>query len=211
LGEGGDPIDLVTDLLQPANPSILSHDLTTYVRLDLKYFSNIHSLYTVVRNTMKMHGALIIEAFKIFPDMIAEDHEVTFGGDFNLKTQFGTDQNVNHTMLVVGARLTGLETDDMGGMEFLVQNSCKNKPFLIIGYDLLRSMGVKKLYAIENGLKNMLECGSPSKTLQFEDSDNSRDRRWGLSNEPLGSKKQEEELPSYWMKIDPKKIAYILT
>jgi hypothetical protein len=244
LGEGGDPIDLLTDLLQPANPSIHPRNITRSVCIEVEYFPNIEAMYTMVTTTIQKYGALIIEAFKIFPDMIAADHEVTFGGDFNLKTQFGTDQNINYTMLVVGARLTGLETDVMGGMEFLVQTSWKNKPFLIIGYDLLRSMGVTELYAIQNGLSFLahppgegvdggtitLECGSPRKTLQFEDNDNSgievpaedffKNRRWGISNEPRGSKKDEEEsvvnapvdeIPSYWMQFDPKTISYILT
>jgi hypothetical protein len=132
---------------------------------------------------MKEYGALIIEVFKIFPEMM-NGKDIKFGGDFKRKGECGTDQNINHTMLVVGVSLTGLDTDDsMQGMEFPVQNSWEHKPFLMIGYDLLRSMGVQELLAIESGLMYqadpykvdggtiMLKCRSLRK--QFEVNNNS--------------------------------------
>eukprot|EP00978_Attheya_sp_CCMP212_P029782 scaffold107003_cov40-Attheya_sp.AAC.3 len=165
---------------------------------------------------IKNYGALIIEAFKIFPDVMENNAEVKFGGDFKMKSQFGSDQNINHTMLILGAILTG--------------------------YDLLCSMGVKSLLAIESGLAyeahphnvhtNALvtQSGSPRNALKFDDNDNNgieavaedvlEDYRWGINNESWNSKKCEEEsvvkaaaakMPSYWMTVDPKKIAYITT
>jgi hypothetical protein len=239
LREGGDPKNTIHDLLQPDNPTTLPQDLTRPVSIHEKYYLNKEILYHVLVMHMKEHGPLIIEAFKIFPEMM-NGKEVKFGGDFKTKGKCGTDQNINHTMLVVGVSLTCSEIDNMGGMEFLVQNSWEHKPFLIIGYDLLRSMGVNDLLAIESGLRYqanpynvdgdtiMLKCGSPTK--QFEVNNNSievvaDDFSWGVSNDSsasCASKKEEEEsvamnapvaakLPSYWMPIDPKKIAYILT
>jgi hypothetical protein len=145
--------------------------------------------------------------------------QLIFHGDWNEKSHFptGTVPNVNHALLVVGARLTG--SDKMGGIKLLVQNLSQKKPFVTIGYDLLLSMGVYQLLDVQPGLNfstdnnsvdhagGMIQSGSPR----------SQAFSWGL-DKPVETPISEEDgaartsgMPNYWMKINPKEIAYILT
>jgi hypothetical protein len=127
--------------------------------------------------------------------------------------------NGNHALLVVGASRTGSE--EMGGIEFLVQTSSESKPFVIIGYDLLLSMGVNQLLAVGPGLSFSVEdsnlahvaptiqSGSPR--YSEDDVEVPQEFQWGL-NKPVDTTVSEEDcatgtMPSYWMLIKPNKIA----
>ena len=149
--------------------------------------------------------------------MAEDSDQLTIQDDWNEKFHYPTDTvpNVNHALLVVGARLTG--SNKMGGIELLVQNSSEKKPFVTIGYDLLLSTGVDRLIYVQPNLNfctdnnsvdhagGMIQSGRP-RSLAFS---------WGL-DKPVETSVSEEDgaartMPSYWMKINPKEIAYILT
>jgi hypothetical protein len=60
---------------------------------------------------------------------------------------------------VVGATLTPSE-EDKGGMIWFVQNSSQETPFAIVGYDLLRPMGVDYLFSIMVGLNSETQANN---------------------------------------------------
>jgi hypothetical protein len=101
---------------------------------------------------LNCRGALVIECFNTFPDF-ALAGEFEFYGEWKDKVKYDAriQPNVVHSLLVVGATLTPSE-GDKGGMMLLVQNSSQETPFAIVGYDLLRSMGVDHLLSVTAGL-----------------------------------------------------------
>jgi hypothetical protein len=149
---------------------------------------------------------------------------VRFEGNWEDKVKYdGCD--AGHTLLVVGARLTG-RTDGIGGLALLVQNTWPYKTFVTIGIDLLRPMGVKRLLAVQSGLEFgtgpyditpdalMVQSGaSPSKSpvdgipneLIW---DLNTKPTWGLAKEKFtvptwGLAKKKFTVPTYWELIVP--------
>lgn len=63
-------------------------------------------------------------------------------------------ENVNnlHAVQVVGAQPTGSDKI-FGGLKLMIQDSNPDRPFVVAGLDLVRSMGVSMLFGIQAGLK----------------------------------------------------------
>jgi hypothetical protein len=137
-------------LLIPFNDGKSSIDLlevTTLLGL------SVNTAFKTIKAPIRNKGALIIERFKVYPEFVADDSDqLIFHGDWHEKSHFPTGMvpNVNHALLVVGAHLTG--SNKMGGIELLVQNLLWKKPFVTIGYNLLRSIGVDRLLAVQPSL-----------------------------------------------------------
>jgi hypothetical protein len=61
----------------------------------------------------------------------------------------GDDTALMHALLVVGVHLT--DDGSSGGVEFWAQDSMLGRPFIVLGWDLLKSMGVKSMRHIMEG------------------------------------------------------------
>jgi hypothetical protein len=210
LGAGGYPLDNLVRLLKPCNPLKNNHDLVKELSFEDCVFG-VRAVFELIKVYIRQYGALVIERFKMYPEFVADNNQLIFDGDWNDKEQFSTGDMpvVHHALLVVGASLT-----DSGSLKLLVQTSFKHKPFVTLGYDLLRSMGVNRLLAVQPGLSFftdgnnvdhaacMTQGGSPI----------SQEFSWGL-NKPAETSVSEEDgatrtMPSYW-DLSPKNIAFI--
>jgi hypothetical protein len=135
------------------------------------YPSNM--VFSCVGYSIRDHGALIIENFKYFPGLDQMDGRTRYDGDWNdpkfhndWKDVVGFDRHNPplHALLIVGVgrankmneclpdKVDGTEPEYMDGVAFLVQNLSENKPFVVVGLDLLRSMGVDEVIALARGL-----------------------------------------------------------
>jgi hypothetical protein len=158
LGAGGQPDKTLERLLGPWNDGKSSLYLLTFI--DFLGLS-VNTAFETMKARIRNNNALVIEHFKVYPEFAADDSDqLTFHGDWNEKFHYPTDTvpNVNHALLVVGARLTG--SNKMGGIELLVQNLSEKKPFVTIGYDLLLSAGVDRLIAVKPGLNFSTETNN---------------------------------------------------
>lgn len=128
----------------------------------------------------------------MFPQLWEGD-QIVFSGNYDdLKDG---KERLDHSMLLIGA----CRAPTMGGLAFLVQNSWPEKPFLVIGLDLLHSMGVTKLLAVQPGLNfyvgphvllehtdSTVSGSSPRKTLNFDAAlFNDYEERLESDDEPL--------------------------
>jgi hypothetical protein len=113
----------------------------------------INTVFELIKYALQSHGALVVESFQVFPEFVDISDQKEFHGDWKDKDKYTPEQmlNTNNTLLVGDASLTG-SSDKMGGIALVVQNSSDDTPFVIIGYDLLRSVGVNKLLAVAEGL-----------------------------------------------------------
>jgi hypothetical protein len=191
-GCGGYPRSILHRLLKPHNPDTYPADLAMIIPLCNN--RRPESIYYSIEEGIKQHGALIVENFKLFKEFVAPNGELSFSGNFQNDesiTQFTKEEmpNVLHALLVVGVRRTG-EEQEATHFELLLQNSWKEKPFVAVGYDLLLSMGVKRLLAIESGVRfeneqnsidhqaSMICSGSPRRKVQPFNDDASGQVRW---------------------------------
>jgi hypothetical protein len=216
LGVGSHPDKTLERLLRQFNAGESSHDMLT----DTIYLGSDISAFEVIKAGIRKYGALVIERFRLWPEFVAASDQLVFGGDWNEKDHFPKSKmrqdSVNRAFLVVGASLTGSEK--MGGIELLVQTSYDNKPFVIVGYDLLLSMGVNQLLAIRPGLKfltevkNVADFAQVAHMMQSESPRYSQDDvevpqeyQWSL-NKPVETIVSERgcargTMPNYWMPI----------
>ena len=105
-------------------------------------------VYEVVLHELKKRGPLLVKGLKSFPGYI--DTSITeHSGDLKELGGHTTGHPVLHACVVTGVVLTGSD-DVMGGVKFLMQDSLPGRPFVGIGLDLLRSMGIDDFEAIEN-------------------------------------------------------------
>jgi hypothetical protein len=179
MGGGSHPILLLRTFLSPFNPQVQFDEFTERVCIKPNDdTNNAEFMHQKIRRALRDKGALIIEQFKVFPELAGD--AVRFDGKYDDKQPFDDSRNVNHAVLVVGVRLTGSD-DDMDGLEFLIQNSWKSKMFFTVGYDLLKSMGVKTLLSVVDDLKfnvsshdsfeyatRMIESGSPRRPTDLQ-------------------------------------------
>jgi hypothetical protein len=153
-GKGGYPDRTLLGLLKPWNRNTSDYKLVDIIRIDN---SSVSVVFENIKYSLEKFGALVIEAFKVYPEFVAENGISSFYGSWEDKDKFSDEhenRNSVHTLLVVGARLTGTETENMGGIELLVQNSWQqHKTFVTIGYDLLRFMGVTCLFAVPDDVE----------------------------------------------------------
>jgi len=142
-GEGGYPELMLRRLLEPFNPGKM-----VVRRIDL--WDGAELAHAIIHQHLEKHSALIIEKFQVFPEFV-DSPNLSFDGDFNDKPKYPPSLNVNHALLIVGVWRTG-NPSVMGGLAVMVQNTWWKKPFAVIGYDLLRSMKVDTLLAVEKNL-----------------------------------------------------------
>jgi hypothetical protein len=223
LGAGGHPRKTLKRLLGPCNADKASDELLKFI--DINSAFSVQHVFESINDGIRTNGALVIEYFKGYPEFFADSDQLIFDGDWTDKVQFSTGEmsNVNHTLLVVGANLTGSD-ETMGGIKLFVQNSSKLKPFVTIGYDLLCSMGVNRLIAVEPGLSlctedysfdpaaHLVQSGSPR--YSKDDVGVPQDFHWGL-DKPVETSVAEEDgatgtVPSHWDRIDPSTIGCII-
>jgi hypothetical protein len=207
LGVGSHPDRILERLLRQFNVGKSSRDLLT----DIIHLGGEVSDFEVIKAGIRKYGALLIERFKVWPDFVADSDQFVFGGDWNEREHFPTSKlhqdRVNHSFIVVGASLTGSE--EMGGIELLVQTSFEKKTFVIIGYDLLLSMGVNQLLAIRPGLNFSKEHNAVAHVALPEDDDVEipQEFQWSLDKpvETIVSAKgcARGTMPIYWMSIKP--------
>ena len=221
LHQGGYPCSMVERLLKPQNPDVR-------VMRNIRLFgdSSVDFIFELMKNSFREFGALIIERFQVYPDFLEDNGQLVFHGDWGKKEKLAENENKtpHHALLIVGVRRTS-NVKEMGGLAFLAQNSWAKKPFVIIGYDLLLSMGVKDLLAIEEGLKfdtgewnhdtvspALIQSGSPR---IFDIPDGQGNQSFSLAANK-GSLDVDDEAAStcyarYWQRIDPNEISHIIT
>lgn len=215
-GDGGHPEQMLRRLLAPANPE------KNTVR-DFDLYDDVTTTFETIKHTLKHYGPLIVENFKVFPELVERNGIVKFGGDYASKKKYDDGRNVNHAILVVGARLTW--TEEMGNMELMLQNSWEHKPFLIVGYKLLHSMGVSRLLYLAkdlsfqarpfdlDGSTHVTQSGSPThRDLDtFDDSKTPEDCLWSPDKKLPVPKEDSEATPAmldFLEPIDRKKKYY---
>jgi hypothetical protein len=206
LGVGSHPDKTLVRLLRQFNASKASRDQLT----DIIHLGSDVTVFEVIKAGIKKYGALLIERFKVWPDFVADSDQFVFGGDWNKREHSPTSKlrqdRVNRAFLVVGASLTGSE--EMGGIELLVQTSFEKKPFVIVGYDLLLSMGVNQLLAIRPGLSFPTEDNAVAHVaLMEEDVEVPQEFEWSL-DKPVETIVSERgcargTMPNYWMSTKP--------
>jgi len=181
--QGGWPKNILQRLLQPFNVGNerLSRELPFAPMDD----ADAGVIFRTVKTSLKKYGALLVEKFLVFPEFAMDNGVLEFSGDWNNKEHY--DDLRPHALLVVGARLTG-DPSTMGGLALLLQNSWKAKPFVVVGYDLLKSMGIEDFIVVneklafstadcslEGELSNSMMSGSPhwqnSNNIFFDRSD----------------------------------------
>ena len=157
---GGDAWNALEDLLKTKNARKHRSQLVGVMEIEDEFGKSLDRLYERLQVRIRDNGALIVECFKPFRSF-AEDHEkVEFDGDWNTIVAgekaphyiqlVDSDCPMYHSLLVVGVRRT--PDDYMGGIAFLVQDSNANRPFAVLGLDLLRSMEVSRFLYVKNGL-----------------------------------------------------------
>jgi hypothetical protein len=145
---GGSPKATIERLLAHSN----GRDQTHIFEVNLFLNGGVDFVFAIVKNNLKEHGALVIEAFKVFPAFSDDSNQLLFHGEWD-QVQPNVDQPHSlHALLKIGVART-INVGEMGGLVFLVQNSYAKKPFVMRGLDLLRSMGIKSVLAIKRGLK----------------------------------------------------------
>jgi hypothetical protein len=220
MGQGSFPVDLLLKLLQPFNTNVRSLDFA--VTVDIKpedgedEATSVALVYLTVKKALRTKGALIVEEFKIFDAF--RGNMLRFDGRcYDDKTK----SNETHAVLVVGVRLTD-SIENMGGIEFLIQNSWERKPFFTVGYDLLRSMEVTTFRAVKKGLNfsvashdsfehatRKIQSGSPyhagrfDEQLENEQLQNCRNKEswWSLDNSTTGG--SDDSTPRSHYETDP--------
>jgi hypothetical protein len=208
LGIGSHPDKTLERLLREFNASKSSRDLLT----DIIHLGSDVSVFEVIKASIRKYGALVIERFKVWPDFVADSDKFVFGGDWNEKEHVPISKlrqdRVNRAFLVVGASLTGSE--EMGGIELLVQTSFEKKPFVIVGYDLLLSMGVNQLLTIRPGLSSSTVDNTVAHAAHPEDDvEIPQEFQWSFDKpaETIVSEKgcARGTMPNYWVSINPPK------
>jgi hypothetical protein len=160
---------------------------------------------------LRNHGALIMENFISFPALNTDDHRTTFGGHWK---DYHSDPNVDprpflHALLIVG--VGKVDDSRMGGVVL----------FVVVGLDLLRSMEVKSVVAIDERVtfdssqfrrdslfpaettsaSPATPCTPLSRTLTFSPA-----RKASSSS---SSDKNQKPLKKYFQHIDLKKVSHM--
>jgi len=147
---GGWPHDIIPRILGQANPEMKEAN-TIILENNFEPIKNssVELILQVILKNLEEFGALLIPNFPIFKEFM-EEGVLEYSGDWNAKEKF--EQPQFHALLLVKARLTG-DPNVMGGLALLLQNSWAVKPFVVVGYDLLKSMGITRFAVVNKGLK----------------------------------------------------------
>ena len=205
---GGYAHETVDRFLRPFNPS----NDTLFTFLPIRH-GDIQQKFVNVRGEIRLSGALVIRSFPLFEEYL-DEKQLHFSGEWNDMTRV----EGSHVLLIVGARLTNGE--EMGGMEFLIQDSWEVRPFFTLGYDLLSSMGINEFLTVREGVSfssgeynvphspHGLRSGSSS--FSEHDSQAFANSPFGFETvdafnleEQCGSGEECTSLPSWWMPVEP--------
>jgi len=210
-GEGGHPENTIKRLLEPKNPG-----KQVFRRTSLFLDLSVQVVFEVCQNYLEKYGGLVVERFKSFPGFDKDDGILVYHGDYAKLPKFKPSVNPNHALLIVGVRKTS-GVDEMGGVAFLAQNTSVKKPFVVIGLDLLASMGVSEVLAIEPGLNfatgswshdsvapSLIQSGSPSMV------DRSNFGDFGASNSEVNDVALVHD-DHLWERIIPNKVSHKIT
>ena len=174
---GGWPHDIIPRILGQANPGMKEAN-TIILENDFEPIedSSVELVLQVIQMNLEQFGALLIPNFPIFKEFM-EEGVLEYSGDWNAKEKF--EQPQFHALLLVKARLTG-DPNVMGGLALLLQNSWAVKPFVVVGYDLLKSMGITRFAVVNKGLKyewpaDFKDDGEPTKSFMSGSSPSSID------------------------------------
>ena len=99
-----------------------------------------------IQKQLKKRGALLVCGLRTFPDF-EDPNKTEFVGDWN-KLKADPACTSRHAAVIVGVMPTG-DDNLMGGIKFLLQDTLPGRPFVSMGIDLLRSMGIKDLEGVE--------------------------------------------------------------
>jgi len=207
VGEGdGSPEKMLRRILKPSNPNP-EKDLVNSILFE----DDPGSVFYLTRAALNKQGALILEDFQLFTDFKKSNRIVSFSGLFSSKSPVLNIQNriMGHTMLIVGVRRTNSSAAS-GGVEFLVQNTWQSKPFVVIGWDLLQSMGIQRFLAVPPDLNFHVTTYNISPTTVATmsgasppsmDFDYSGDDSKMPSSHELRAENEDARLLEYWQEI----------
>ena len=196
---GGYAHQTVARFLGPFNQS----NNTLFSFLPIQY-GDIQQKFVNVDGQIRDTGALVIRSFPLFQEYL-DKKQLHFSGHWNDMNHDGAGL---HALIVVGVRLTSGE-EDMGGMEFLIQDSWEERPFFTLGYDLLSSMGINEFLTVREGVSF-----SSGQQYNTPHSPNGLPEPSGLSTflEFLtdlqegrydAGREDSTPLPSWWMPVKP--------
>ena len=149
-GDGGHLKPHVKRLLKEQNPDKkVVHEFQIVC-------GKVHTLFDIFSDALQTNGALMIEGLKVTQELVNSD-ELLFRAPWQAD-QSAQSLNPNHAVLVVGVRLVNED------IEFLIQNSWEHKPFFVVSLTTLKSMGIPRLYGIEETV-----CFSPCELIRFEE------------------------------------------
>ena len=107
------------------------------------------TIFELTQLAIRNYGALLIDEFKVI-EAFGEKHVLEYDCS-NYSLAEIQQSTTRHALVVVGVRLT--ESKEVkGGVEFLLQDSSLDKPFLTVSYDLLLAMDVTRFLALDPGL-----------------------------------------------------------
>ena len=91
---------------------------------------------------------MIVENFDVSVQCIEDIDRIEFRGD---KGNTYHTPRISISMIIVRTQLTNEE--GFGGLKLMVQDSRRDRPFFVVGLDLLQSMGVDRRCAIKPSLQ----------------------------------------------------------
>jgi hypothetical protein len=213
---GGSPMRMLKQMLEKQNAN--TESVAYYTPLFLELEVPADEVFISTKRLLARCGSLIIERFQMFPGMAAPN-EVTFHGDIETLRGGIIGEYETHALLIVGVclvkHLPGYNNDPnwMGGVAFLLQSSHASKPFIIVGRDLLLSMGVRKVIAVEDGLTfNVGECQQDDISAFKKQSGSPRTPHDDCQRVPMTTAYDPVEAvsldPGLWELVDPKTCLY---
>ncbi|CAB9516462.1 expressed unknown protein [Seminavis robusta] len=149
LADGGYPIDFLEHMLDSWKAPSPEEPKTNLVVLNVK--DTPQTIFAKVQSQLETTGPLVIANYKPFSAYRDQQlvENISFSGDWHELKGAGDDTTLMHAVLVVGVRLT--VDGSSGGVEFWAQDSMLGRPFIVLGWDLLKSMGVKNMRHIMEG------------------------------------------------------------
>ncbi|CAB9526686.1 expressed unknown protein [Seminavis robusta] len=144
-GQGGYPgADILDRLL------VLCHTAPNMGKIDTLTITGMKGappdwIFWSVHCKLSNRGALLVDDFPLFDEYLDAANTV-FSGNWNDKKQSDDLKNRFRAFLIVGVK----RTDDggMGGVKFFLQDTFPERPFIEVGWDLLKSAGIDRLQAI---------------------------------------------------------------
>jgi len=136
-----------TNKLHPHKPKTSEYHLETmYLQGDVRATA---AVFFAVSAHLVTYGPLLVCDFRTFPKY-TDTSITTFHGEWHDWKDPDAEKDVYHALLITGVRRT--KDGSMGGAVFQMQDSLPGRPFVNIGLDLIRSMGVDDVVQINKGV-----------------------------------------------------------